>query len=424
MSMNKSSARKAPRGDLSFLPDRGHRVGQSDVDAPSAGKKAGRATQLIGSRQLIVAFVVLAILAVGGLVATRQSNSSAAASYMTAPVVRGDIESVVMATGTLQAYQQVDVGAQVSGQLKSLKVGLGDHVAKGQLLAEVDPVLLKNALRSAKASMDSLAAQRRAAAANLSQADFAYGRQQKMIARDATSRQELEAANAQMLVARANLASFDAQIVQAKTQVDSARANLAYTKITAPMDGEVVAIVTQEGQTVVAAQQAPVILRLANLGTMTVKAQISEADVIRIQAGQKAYFTILGDSGERYAGALRAIEPGPEDFSNGTSNGQKANGPVFYDALFEVPNPARRLRIGMTAQVTVVLAEAKDALVVPIAALGKPGTDGRHPVRVRRPDGTVTTVTVAVGISNNVNMQVTDGLAEGDEVITAEHAAK
>ncbi len=381
--------------------------------------------QMTGTRKLLLGLGALALLGLAALVAaSRLSAPGEAPGYLTARVARGDVESAVMATGTLQAFQQVDVGAQVSGQLKSLKVHLGDSVAKGQLLAEIDPVLLENALRSAKASLDSLEAQRRAAAANLTQADLALGRQQKMIAKDATSHQELDAANAQMQVARANLASFDAQIVQARTQVDSARANLAYTRITAPMDGEVVAIVTQEGQTVVAAQQAPVILRLANLGTMTVKAQISEADVIRIQPGQRAYFTILGDSGERHVGALRAIEPGPEEFSNGTNNGQKANGPIFYNALFEVTNPKHRLRIGMTAQVTVVLAEAKDVLVVPVAALGKPGPDGRHPVRVRRPDGTVTTAQVTVGISNNVNIQVTDGLAEGDEVITAEVAAK
>lgn len=380
--------------------------------------------QMIGSRKLLLALGALAVLGLGGVAATRLSGPSGTPGYMTTRVVRGDIESVVMATGALQAYQQVDVGAQVSGQLKSLKAKLGDRVTKGQWLAEIDPVLLENALRSARASLDSLEAQRRAAVANQSQAELAYRRQQQMIAKDATSHQELDAAGAQLQVARANLASFDAQIVQAKTQVDSAQANLAYTKITAPMDGEVVAIVTQEGQTVVAAQQAPVILRLANLGTMTVKAQISEADVIRIQPGQRAYFTILGDAGERYVGALRAIEPGPEDFSNGTSNAPKATGPIFYNALFEVPNPNHRLRIGMTAQVTIVLAEAKDALIVPIAALGKPDKDGRYPVRVRRADGTVATVPVTVGINNNISMQVTDGLAEGDEVVTAELAAK
>jgi macrolide-specific efflux system membrane fusion protein len=374
----------------------------------------------VGRNRLVVFLVGLAILLLAVVAIWRPFAAAGSPRYMTAPIGRADIESVVMATGSLQASQQVDVGAQVSGQLKSLKVRLGDRVTKGQWLAEIDPVLLENSLRSAKASLESLEAQRRASAASLTQAEMSLRRQQQMIAKDATSHQELDAANAQMQVARANLASFDAQISQAKTQVDSAQANLAYTKIMAPIDGGVVAVVTQEGQTVVAAQQAPVILRLADLTTMTVKAQISEADVIRIQPGQRAYFTILGDAGERYAGVLRAVEPGPEDFSTGANNVQKTPGPIFYNALFEVPNSNQRLRIGMTAQVTVVLSEAKAALIIPITALGKQGADGRYPVRVRRADGAINTNLVTVGINNNVNMQVLDGLAEGDEVITAE----
>jgi macrolide-specific efflux system membrane fusion protein len=363
------------------------------------------------------AIAVSALLALALLTAFAQHVYLAGkpGTYLTARVVRADLENAVMTTGTLQAYQQVDVGAQVSGQLKSLKVRLGDHVAKGQLLAEIDPALSQNALRSAQASLESLAAQRRAVAASMAQAELAYRRQQEMIAQEATSRQELEAAKAQLLVLRANLASFDAQISQARSQVDSAQTNLAYTSITAPIDGDVVAIVTQEGQTVVAAQQAPVILKLANLDTMTVKAQVSEADVIRIRPGQTAYFTILGDAAERHFGQLGAIEPAPQDYLNGTG---KPSGPVFYNALFNAANAGHDLRIAMTAQVTVVLAEAKNALCVPLSALGKRTADGRYAIRVVGKDGRLATLSVAVGINDRVRIQVLDGLAEGDEVIT------
>ena len=338
-------------------------------------------------------------------------------TILTATVTRSTLESTVMATGTLQAFQQVDVGAQVSGQLKSLKVHLGDQVKKGQLLAEIDPVLLQNALLSSQANLASLEAQQRAVSANLWQANLNLQRQQQMLAREAASKQDLEAAKAQTDVLKANLASDSAQISQAHAQVESAKANLAYTKITAPINGEVVAIVTQEGQTVVAAQQAPVILKLADLDHMTVKAQVSEADVIRIRPGQPAYFTILGDSDSRHAGTLRAVEPAPQDFS---SNDNKTSGPVFYNALFETANPDHQLRIGMTAQVTVALQRADNVLIVPISALGRRMQDGRCPVRVVRPDGSTTTVMVAVGINDRVNIQVVDGLHEGDEVITAD----
>lgn len=370
------------------------------------------------ARKAAIAAAVLAVLAVVALSLRQFAVAAEPRPYLTARVARADLVSSVMTTGSLQAYRQVDVGARVSGQLQSLKVQLGDRVVKGQLLAELDPVLLQNALRAAKASLDSLVAQRRAVAAGLAQAELAQRRQQEMLAQDATSRQELETAQAQAETLRANLASFDAQINQARSQVDSAQTNLAYTQITAPMDGEVVAIVTREGQTVVAVQQAPVILRLANLDVMTVKAQVSEADVIRIQAGQPAFFTILGDAGTQYSGYIAKIEPAPQELSQELAHdAPRAGGPVFYNALFDVPNPDRRLRIAMTAQVTVVLHEAKNALCVPISALGKGTPGGRYPVRVLGKDGRVGTVMVAPGINDRVRIQVLDGLNEGDEVI-------
>lgn len=369
-------------------------------------------------RKVIVAVTTLVIVVLGAMLARHFFVSPDGDAYLTAKVARADLVRSVMTTGTLQAQQQVDVGAQVSGQVKLLRVQLGERVQKGQLLAEIDPVLPENALRSAKANLESLEAQRRAVAASLTQADLAYRRQQTMIAHDATSRQDLEAANAQLLALRANLASFDAQISQARTQVDTAEANVEYTKITAPMDGEVVGIVTKQGQTVVASQQAPVILKLANLDTMTVEAEISEADVIRIRSGQTVYFTILGDTAKRHYSKLRAVEPSPQEFQ--TSKGSKAttsSGPVFYNALFDVPNPDHSLRIGMTAQVTVVLRQAKNALSIPLTALGKRNAEGRNPVRVLRQSGDIETVTIGVGVTDRVNVEVLDGLEEGDEVI-------
>ncbi|HEY7384699.1 MAG TPA: macrolide transporter subunit MacA [Beijerinckiaceae bacterium] len=377
--------------------------------------------QMIRSRAALLGFAALLVFSFGAIAARHYFTGATPPAYLTAGVVRADLQHAVMATGVLQAYRQVDVGAQASGQLKSLKVRLGDPVAKGELLAELDPVLSQNALRFARASLESLQAQRRAVAANSWQAELSLRRQEKMMAKDATSRQELEAAKAQLQVLSANLASFDAQISQARAQVDTAQANLAYTQITAPIDGVVVAIVTQEGQTVVAAQQAPVILKLANLQTMTVKAQVSEADIVRLQPGQKAYFTILGDSDERHFGSLRAIEPAPQEISNGGAN---TSGPVFYNALFEASNQDQRLRIGMTAQVTVVLSEAKNALSIPIAALGTRARDGRYAVRVAGPGGAIRTVMVAIGINDRVNVQVLEGLQEGDQVVTAETAGK
>lgn len=360
----------------------------------------------------------LALILVGALV--RYFLIGKPSTFLTVKVDRGNIENSVMTTGSLQAHQQVDVGAQISGQLKTLKVRLGDHVEKGQLLAIIDPLISQNALSAAKASLESLVAQHRAVSAGLAQADLAYRRQQKMLEQEATSLQEVEIAKAQLLVQRATLASFEGQIKQAKTQVDTAQVNLEFTKITAPMSGEVVAIITREGQTVVASQQAPVILKLANLDVMTVKALISEADVINIRKGQTTYFTILGANSERHFGKVGTIEPAPQDFADA---GPKVAGPVYYNALFNTPNTDLQLRIGMTAQVTVVLREAQNVLLIPISALGKATEIGHYPVRVLGKRGRVTTEMVSVGLSDTVSVEIREGLKEGDEVIIQEVAS-
>lgn len=371
---------------------------------------------------LVTSLVVLAVLVILGL---RSALSPKPPQYLTAKVERGDLENAVLATGTLVAFTQVDVGAQVSGQLKSLKVKLGDKVTKGQWLAEIDPVISQNTLRQAEANEQDLQAQRRATQAQLAKAELTFRRQKQMLPDDATSRQEFEAAQADLDAQRANLAALEAKIRSAAIQIESARANLGYTRIVAPMDGQVVAIVTQEGQTVIAQQQAPVILKLADLDTMTVKAQVSEADVIRVAPGQTTYFTILGEPDKRYYGKLRAIEPAPQNFldtqgSLGGLGGSRSNTAVFYNALFEVPNPDHKLRISMTAQVNVLLSTAKQALSIPVAALGKKQADGRYDVRVVGADGKVVTRQVRIGLNNNVKVEVTEGLAADEQVVIGE----
>ncbi|MFC5431684.1 macrolide transporter subunit MacA [Paraburkholderia denitrificans] len=370
-------------------------------------------------RRVAVGLMIIAILAT---FVWRWFAPKGHPQYLSAPVTRSDLENAVLATGVLQAFRQVDVGAQVSGQLKTLKVTLGDKIVKGQWLAEIDPVISANALRQARASEESLRAQQQATAAQLTQAELAFRRQQTMLPDDATSREAFEVARAALDVQRATLASLAAQLRSARIQIETAQANVGYTRIVAPIDGEVVAIVTQEGQTVIAQQQAPVILKLADLDTMTVKAQVSEADVIRVSTGQTAYFTILGEPDMRHYGKLRAIEPAPQNYADAQSTfgGSKSNGAVFYNALFEVPNPEHRLRIAMTAQVNIVLGNADNALSIPVAALGKQSKDGTYAVRVLRADGSTETRAVRIGLNNNVHVEVLAGLKDGERVVIGE----
>lgn len=331
-------------------------------------------------------------------------------AYLSAKVTRSDLEDAVLATDVLQPIKQVEVGSQANGQLRSLKVVLGDHVTKGQLLAEIDPTSSDNDLREATAGLTTLAADRRAKAIRHAQAERELARQRQLALDDATSPRDLEKARTESDALTAELASLDSQISQQSVKVDKARTNQSYTRITAPISGSVTAITTQEGQTVTAIYQIPTILKVADLSMMTVRAQVSEADVVRIREGQRVYFTILGAPGTRYEGKLRVIQPSPE----------KINNAIFFNALFDVPNPNGVLRPDMTTQVSIVRAHLENALTFPSVALGEKRADGRYRVRVLDKKGEAQPRWVKVGLDNRLTAQALDGLSEGDRVVTAD----
>jgi len=352
------------------------------------------------SRLIRYAVAALVLIAAGFLLKAWLFPAAATTRYVTAAVTRGDIEQTVIATGTLEARNLVSVGAQVSGRVVSLKVDLGEAVEQGQLIAEIDSLPQQNALRNAEAGLATLRAQRSARVAALKQAELAFKRQQEMMSADATSRAEYEAAEASLASTRADISALDAQIEQGSIQVDTAKLNLGYTKILAPIDGTVVAIVTKEGQTVNANQSAPTIVKLAELSTLTIKAQISEADVVKVAPNQKVWFTILGEPDRRYYAQLRAVEPAPESIaSETTSNNSSSTSStaIYYNGLFDVPNPDGRLRISMTATVNIVLGEAHDALLVPSSAIVAGGGRGGAGGPPRRSPGTGATADAPAG---------------------------
>lgn len=378
-----------------------------------------------GRRRLFTVAVLLGIVAVAAL--SGLFSTSRPPATLTATVDHANIEETVLATGTLQAAKLVSVGAQASGQLKSLKVALGQAVQKGDLLAEIDPVLQQNDLRDARSNLDVAEAQVRAKVAQLAQLKLDLHRQQIMAAAEASPRADLENAQASVTTTEAERAAQEAQARKARVQVDKAEANLAYTRIVAPMDGEVVAIVTQEGQTIVSVQAAPTILKLAKLDSMTIKAQISEADMGRVRHGQAVYFTVMGDPDKRFNGTLRAIEPAPESLATetaATASQQSSSTAVYYNALFGVPNPDRALRIGMTAQVFIVIGEAKNALSIPVSALGARDKDGSYTVQVQTADGGRERRRIRTGVSDRANIQVLEGLDAGEKIVVAQAPAQ
>lgn len=349
-------------------------------------------------------------------------------ALLTADVTRGDIEQTVEATGTLEPKEMVSVGAQVSGRLETLNVEVGQVVRQGELIAQIDAQTQTNTLKTAQAELANMQAQRASQQATLAKAEQSYRRQQAMVPGEATSVADFEAAEADLKSARAQLAVIDTQIQQARVAVNTAEINLGYTRIVAPMDGVVVAVVTKQGQTVNANQSAPTIVILAQLDVMQVKAEISEADVIKVDAGLPVYFTILGDADHRYNATLLQVEPAPESIvdevnSTSSSSSSSSSTAIYYNALFEVPNTDGKLRALMTAQVSIVLARKKNVLQIPSAALGAKGKDGTYTVRVMGAGGGIEQRQVKVGLNNNASAEVLSGLKSGEKVIVGEAAA-
>lgn len=414
--------------------------------------------------------ITLIIVALGALAYTFLKPEEEKPSYLTAPVEVGDIENNVMASGKVKALNTVDVGAQVSGEVTNLYVEVGDEVKQGDLIAQIDQVTQKNSLSNEQASLEqSEAALQSAQAESLSkqaslksayadlasrqselkQAQSDFARLQDLVAIDAISQQEydtqatsvetakaavanaraaIDTAKAAIATTEANINSQQAALRKSRTNVSTAEEDLSYTTIRAPISGTVVSITTEQGTTVNANQTAPTLVTLADLSTVRINAQISEADVINVSAGMPAYFNIIGNPDQQYDATLTAIEPAPEQISSTSST----DAAIYYVGYVEVPNPDRLFRIDMTAQIYIIVNEAKNALLVPSTVIQEKRSRGKEKgkaatgkfVRVLKEDGTVEERTVEVGIDNRVNAQILSGLKEGEEVIISEESGK
>ncbi len=287
--------------------------------------------------------------------------------FQLAEVERGDIEDLVTATGTVQPLEFVDVGAQVSGQLKKLHIEVGSVVKDGDLLAEIDPTVLRATVDARRAGLRNQIASKKNQEAQLALANIQYERQKNLFNADATTREALQTAETVLRSAKAQTEAIQAQIEQTESTLRVDEANLNYAKIHAPMSGTVVSLTARQGQTLNANQSAPTILRIADLSTMTVQTQVSEAEVGKLRKNMEVYFTTLGSQGKRWYGKLRKVEPTPT----------VTNNVVLYNALFDVPNSNQALLPNMTTQVFFIAATAKDVLVVPTAAVTLARASGR-----------------------------------------------
>jgi macrolide-specific efflux system membrane fusion protein len=387
----------------------------------------------------LLRWAVPALILVAGLALWQAGRREAGSErYLTAAVERGDIEDTVSALGALQPFQYVDVGTQVTGQLKRLLVDVGDNVKQGELIAEIDPTLFNARVEEAKANIKLLQAQLAERMAQQRLAAEIHARNRQLFADQAASEEALQQSRAAEEQASAQVEAVRAQIQEAQSRLEAGEANLRYTKIFAPMSGTVVSVTARQGQTLVASQQAPTILRVADLRTMTVWAQVSEADVPKIREGMPAYFNTLGLPERRWTGTVRQVMPTPETVNN----------VILYNVLFDTANPDQTLKPQMSAQVYFVIARAENALLVPTAALhpvkkakepdANPGTKKKpnaepqgkaaakrteraYTVRVLK-DRKVEERTITVGISNRLVSEVLSGLSEGENVVVGTEA--
>lgn len=360
-----------------------------------------------GAGALVLVVGVAAVMLLGGF-------RDRPAPPTTAAVERGDLEITVTALGKIGPKTFVDVGAQVSGQLETVHVEVGDRVAQGQLLAEIDPSLFASRVEADRARAASLAAQASERAAGLELAYAQHTRNLALVERGLVARDLVDTSAAALKQAEAQLRSAQAQQREAQSTLDGNLASLGFAHIYAPIAGTVVSQTVLEGQTLNASQVAPTLLRIADLQTMTVTAQVAEADIVRVTPGMAAYFSTLGMPDRRWSGSVRQVLPTPDIL----------NEVVLYRVLIDVDNGDGALLPDMTAQVFFEIDSARDALTVPANAVVT-APDGRAYVRVPIEADAPERRAIEVGLRDRDRVEVISGLAEGERVIvpTAEQLA-
>lgn len=360
-------------------------------------------------RVFILAGVSIGILLLLITIFGRNGASSETLQFVT--IQNGTIEENVTAQGKLEPKEYVDVGAQVSGQLKKLHVEIGDVVEKGALLAEIDPEIYEAQVQADKARLKTLEAQLAEQEAQITFAKRQYDRNVRLITSKAISQEVLDDSETSLKVAEARANALKAQIEEAASSLEGNQTKLNYTKIYAPIGGTVVSQTSREGQTLNASQQAPVIVQLANLNVMTVRAQVAEADVMRLKTGSDVYFTTLGALDRRWYGKIRQILPSPEVI----------NEVVLYNALVDVENKDNQLMTGMSTQMFFVLGKAENIPLIPVNALGKriPEQDSEqglaYQIRIKE-RGSIIFKTIHIGLMNRNMAEVRDGLKTGDVI--------
>ena len=358
-------------------------------------------------------------LAIVGIAASaayfRQTAEAETPKYTMAAVTRGSVVARVEATGTLQPVDTVEVGTQVTGTIEALNADFNSVVRKGAVIATLDPAVLQSQVDQARATVVRLRADLERAKVGVKDGEVKLKRATSLAKAQLLPQSDLDTAQVTYDSAVASVKSAEAQLLQAQASLDQSQVNLSHTIITTPVDGIVLSRNVEVGQTVSAGLQAPTLFVIArDLGTMQVYASVDEADIGRVEPGQAVTFTVDAYGAEQFRGKVQQVRLQPVVAQN----------VVSYTTVIDVPNPAQKLKPGMTATVAIEVGRADDALRVPAAALrfrpvsapasGRRGTT----VWVMR-HGALTPVQVQTLISDGAVTAVADGaIDEQAQVVT------
>lgn len=371
-------------------------------------------------KRLFLLFIVISAVVAGYFYFGKNTDNQI--TYLTETVQRGNLQKNVVATGTVRAYNRVEVGAQVSGKIEKIYVTLGQKVKAREVIAEIDSSTQRNTLDTASAKLATYQAQLKARKVAYSVAKSSYNRLAKLYAKKSASLDEFEHAKDTLASAEAAIDETNALIKQAEIELSNAKTNLGYTKIVAPIDATVISIPVSVGQTVNANQTTPTIVQVADLSKVLIKPEISEGDITKVNAGMTVAFSTLSDPDTVYHAKIDSVDPAMTTLTdNEYKESISDTNAIYYYANLVVDNPDNKLRIGMTTQNHITIANVENVLLVPTITLKR--QKNKVFVNVLTADNQVEQREVEIGINDDINTQILSGLQEGEKVISSQVTA-
>ena len=338
--------------------------------------------------------------------------------FVTKKVERCTITTMVEASGTINPVNTVSVGSTVSGLIKEIYVDYNSEVKKGQILAQIDPATFEANVQQNLASINNAKATLARLQAEADLNEKTYTRYKNLYAKNFVAKSELDQAESNYLSSKAQINAAKAQITQAQAQYKTAKTNLGYTKIIAPVDGTVISRKIDLGQPVAASFQAPELFTIAqDLKKMQIEVSVSEADIGRVKEGQEVSYTLDGYPDEEFFGKVTQVRLSPTTVSN----------VVTYSVIVEVENEDLKLKPGMSANVSIITEKSEDVLCAPNSALkvslDKSKYENQGVWIIKR--GNPIRIDIETGANDDNVVEIkSENLSEGDIVIIGDNKPK